>query len=230
MGGVDIYAGRVGVEEVRRWRELCGLVGVVLGTVAEPPPVPRVVAKPVGSQPLDLAFSSPLTTPDTMNEVLTMGNIPASPLASESLSFEDSEVTMSSGDDDGYSPPPQFFYDIEDTTIDPYLVEMMAITYLKNNNNNNSSPSSSSSSVEDILNFGDDSTPQFCWETQLLRDGQILPTSTQWGKGLERWDQESVDQNSSLFNDLFPDEMFNGTTTGFGPQDNYFNTAECIAH
>ena len=227
MGGVDIYAGRVGSEEVTRWRELCGLVGVVLGTVAEPPPVPRgVVAKPVGSQPLDLAFSSPLTRPDTMNEVMTVGNIPASPLASESLSFEDSEVTMSSGDDDGYSPPPQFFYDIEDTTIDPNLIEMMVIPYL--NNNNNSSSPSSSSSVEDILHFGDDSAPHFCWETQILRDGQILPTSTQWGKDLERWDQETVDQNSSLFNDLFPDEMFNGTTTG--PQDNFFNTAECIAH
>ena len=223
MGGVDIYAGRVGSEEVRRWRELCGLVGVVLGPVAEPPPVPRVVAKPVGSQPLDLAFSSPLTPPDTMNEVMTMGNIPASPLASEGLSFEDSEITTSS--DDGYSPPPQFFNDIEDTTIDPNLIEMMVIPYL--NNNDNSSPSSSSS-IEDILHFDYDSTPHFCWETQVLHDGQILPTSTQWGKDLERWDQEIVDQNSSLFNELFPEEMFNGTTTG--PQDNFFNMAECIAH
>jgi hypothetical protein len=159
-----------------------------------------------------------------MNEVMTMGNIPASPLACESLSFEDSEVPMSSGDDDGYSPP-QFFYDIEDTTIDPNLIEMM-IPYL--NNSNNSSSPSSSSSFEDTLHFGDESTPHFGLETQVLRDTQILPTSTQWRKGFERWDQETVDQNSSLFNDLFPDEIFNGTTTG--PQDTFFNTAECIAH
>jgi len=212
---------------VRRWRELCGLVGVDLGGVAEPPPLTLSrgeFVEPVLSSTVGGGFEEPLTPPDTMNEVTTMGNITSSPLSSEtslSLSLGETDIIMTSGgDDDVYCLPPDFFYNVEDMTIDPNLLEMVMTPAFLNNNNDNSSPSSSS--VEDILHFGDDA-PLFL-EMEGLVDGTILPMT--WEKDLETWDQELTEENSPLFDELFTQEMFDGIT----PQDFLFNTAECIAH
>src|SRR5277367_3230952 len=84
---LDIYAGSVGEDGVRRWRELCGLVDVVLGAVADASPFAfgDGVVTPVVHSPI-AAITSPLTPPPVavpMDEVVALESGPSSPGVSE---------------------------------------------------------------------------------------------------------------------------------------------------
>lgn len=199
---VDIYVGRVGVEGVTRWRELCGLVDVVLGTVADPPPFASgdEVVTPVLRSP-GAAITSPLTPPIAvpMDEIMALENGSSSPVTSEMSLLESDIMSPTTSGDDIYSP--DFVY-CED--IDPHLFDIMT-----------SFIHSSSTSADDNSSF----------MSNVLRDGQILPMT--WEKDLEAWDHElaTYPNGSALFTGLFEDPFNNGIAQDI----NYLNTAECIA-
>jgi len=212
---VDIYEGWVGEDGVRRWRELCGLVDVVLGPVVDAPGFTTGdgVAISMVESPVTTTMTSPFTSPSAvlMDPVLALESVPSSPFGSET-SFLGSRITSpmtttttttntTMSGDDTYSP--NFVYD-DYGELDPHLFDMV-----------NSFIRSSS--------FSPDETPSFT--SEVLRDGQILPM--QWEKHLETLDRDLAmySHGSPLFTGLFDDPF-----TGLTQDINYLNTADCIAH
>ena len=171
---------------MQRWRELCGLVGVVFGPVAEPPPLPSTVVS-AGSfvrkvtPPVESVFMSEVTAPMATN--FTASNIiPSSPGSSDTST----EITTSG--DEFFTPE----FGFHDEDIDPNLFSMLTTPFI-------------------VDSCGDESQ---IFGTPVLQDRQILPT--EWQKDLHMWEHGLENPHeSTLLEDLFWEGSYNGLQNNF---------------